>query len=290
MKILLFGGSGQLGFEVQKRAFDLDFEVISPVLSEVDITNAQQVRFLAKQVGPDLILNAAAYTAVDKAETDREEAYRINRDGAAVVALAARDLNCRMIHVSTDYVFDGAGNSPLTETSPTNPINVYGASKLEGEREVLKLLGDQGLVVRTSSLHGQRGENFVHTMIKLFSEREVVKVVDDQWMTATWAGWLAEVLLDLGRMKCGGIVHAACSGALTWFDFATAIHNQVKAKNEAIGRCRVERTSVKEFVRPAKRPLYSVLDCSRLATLLGRKPITWQEGLRNHLSEIGYGA
>lgn len=289
MKILLFGGSGQLGFEVQKRAFDLDFEVVSPVLSEVDITNEQQVQFLTKQVRPDLVLNAAAYTAVDKAETERDEAFRINCEGAATVAAAAKEAGARMIHVSTDYVFDGSGSSPILETNPTNPLNVYGASKLAGEKRVLSVLGPQALVVRTSSLHGQRGENFVHTMIKLFTEREVVKVVDDQWMSPTWAGWLAEVLLDLGRMPCDGIVHASCAGAPSWFEFASAIFEQVKRTNPAVERCRLEKTSVDSFPRPAKRPRYSVLDCSRLTALLGRKPIPWQEGLRNHLSEIGYG-
>lgn len=288
MKILLFGGSGQLGFEVQKRAFDLDFEVVSPVMSEVDITNISQVNFLTQKVRPDLVVNAAAYTAVDKAESEQDEAFKINRDGAGVVAQASREVGCRMIHVSTDYVFEGNGNTPLTERSLTNPLNVYGASKLAGEQQVLSILGKRGLVVRTSSLHGQRGENFVHTMIKLFSERELVKVVSDQWMSPTWAGWLAEVLLDLGRIECDGVVHASCAGAICWYDFAFAILESVRTKNENARRCKLEKTSVNEFVRPAKRPLYSVMDCTRLTSLLGRRPIPWQEGLRSHLSEIGY--
>lgn len=288
MKILLFGGAGQLGFEIQKRAFDLDFEVISPVLSEVDITNEQQVQFLAQKVRAELVINAAAYTAVDKAEVEQAEAYKINRDGAAVVARAARNAGSRMIHVSTDYVFDGTASTPISEAHPTNPINVYGASKLAGEIEVQKELGDRALIVRTSSLHGQRGENFVHTMVKLFSERELVKVVNDQWMSATWAGWLAEAILDLGRIDCHGTLHASCAGALTWFDFAAAILEHIKPKNEAARRCRIEPTTAAAFARPARRPGYSVFDCSRLASLLGRKPIAWQDGLKNHLREIGY--
>lgn len=288
MKILLFGGAGQLGFEIQKRAFDLDFEVVSPVLSEVDITNEHQVQFLAQKVRAELVVNCAAYTAVDKAEVEQAEAYKINRDGAAVVARAARDSGARMIHVSTDYVFDGTLDKPIDEEHKPNPINVYGASKLAGEIEVEKILGKRSLIVRTSSLHGQRGENFVHTMVKLFSEREVVKVVNDQWMSATWAGWLAEALLDLGRIDCGGTVHASCAGALTWFDFAAAILEQIKEKNEAARRCKLEATTAAAFARPAKRPTYSVFDCTRLSSLLGRKPISWQDGLRSHLREIGY--
>ncbi|MBN8549141.1 MAG: dTDP-4-dehydrorhamnose reductase [Deltaproteobacteria bacterium] len=288
MKILLFGGAGQLGFEIQKRAFDLDFEVVSPVLSEVDITNEHQVTFLSQKVRADLVINCAAYTAVDKAETDQEEAYKINRDGAAVVARAAREVGSRMIHISTDYVFDGTASAPISESHPTNPINVYGASKLAGEIEVQNVLGNRALVVRTSSLHGQRGENFVHTMVKLFTEREVVKVVNDQWMSATWAGWLAEAVLDLGRTDCHGLVHASCAGALTWYDFAAAILQQVQEKNEAARRCKLEPTTAQAFARPARRPQYSVFDCTRLTTLLGRKPISWQDGLRSHLREIGY--
>lgn len=288
MKILLFGGSGQLGFELQRRAFDLDFEVVSPVAKEVDITEAEQVRYLATRVKPNLILNAAAYTAVDQAETDQEQAYAINRDGAAIVARAAEAVGARMIHVSTDYVFDGSGREPLSEDHPTNPLNVYGASKLAGEREVQNILGSRALIVRTSSLHGQRGLNFVHTMIKLFTERELVKVVSDQWMSPTWAGWLAEALLDLGRMEAGGLLHASCAGEVSWFDFAQAILERVQTKSEPARRCRLESISATEFARPAKRPQYSVFDCSRLTALLGRKPIPWQDGLRNHLKEIGY--
>jgi len=158
MKILIFGGNGQLGLELQKRALDLEFEIVSPVQSELDITDQPQVSFLANRIAPNLIINAAAYTAVDQAEAEHERAYSVNRDGAAVVAIAARDVRARLIHVSTDYVFDGEGRLPLDEGAPTNPINVYGASKLDGEREVLRILADKALVVRTSSLHGAKGQ------------------------------------------------------------------------------------------------------------------------------------
>ncbi|MBX7145261.1 MAG: dTDP-4-dehydrorhamnose reductase [Oligoflexia bacterium] len=288
MKILLFGASGQLGHEINSRALDLEFEMICPVQSELDISEEAQVLFLAERSKPDLIINAAAYTAVDQAESERDLAFAVNRDGAAAVARAAKRIGSRMIHISTDYVFSGEGNSPLREDSPTAPLNVYGLSKLEGEQAVLSILGQNALIVRTSSLHGRHGVNFVHTMIKLFKERESVSVVRDQVMSPCWAGWLAEVVLDLGRIAASGVVHASCAGAVSWYDFAQAILESVQGKDAQARRCRLEPIGADQFARPARRPRYSVLDCSRLAQLLGRKPISWQEGLRAHLAELGY--
>lgn len=286
MKILLFGGSGQLGYEVHNRARDLNFEVVSPVISEVNISEEAQVKFLIKEVKPDIILNAAAYTAVDNAEKEKEEAFRINRDGVAHIGHAAKELGCRVIHVSTDYVFDGKGKVPIREEDATNPINVYGESKLAGERVLQEIYPEGSLTVRTSSLHGQRGINFVHTMLKLFAELPVVKVVDDQIMSPTWAGWLAEVLLDLGRLSTTGVIHASCSGAISWFDFAEEILKLTHAQSGS--KAVLERIPSTDLKRPAPRPMYSVLDCSKLAGILGRSPIPWKVGLTEHLREIGY--
>lgn len=288
MKILLFGGSGQLGYEIEHRANDLNFEIVSPVISEVDISDGAQVKYLAGRINPDIIINCAAYTLVDKAESDRDEAMKINRDGAGNVAAAAKQQGCRLIHISTDYVFDGNFSSPIPETAPTNPINYYGATKLAGEAAVLETAGKLALVVRTSSLHGQRGVNFVHTMLELFKTREVVKVVNDQQMSPTWAGWLAEVVLDLGRTPCDGVVHACCDGAIAWYDFAEEILELVRPELPEAARVKLETISASEFGRPAKRPTYSVMDCSHLTKLLGRRPIRWEDGLRAHLRELGF--
>jgi len=288
MKILLFGGAGQLGWEVRARALDLNFEVVAPIVTELDINNYEQVIFLADHSKPDVIINCAAYTAVDKAEVERDLAFAINLDGTRNVARAASKVGCRAIHVSTDYVFSGDGSVPLKESDQTGPQGVYGESKLAGELALHEELGERGLVVRTSSLHGRHGENFVHTMIKLFSEREVVKVVTDQWMSPTWAGWLAEALLDLTRIDCGGIIHASGSGGVSWFDFAAAILESIKPSVPNAARVRLETTTAAEFARPAPRPRYSVFDCSKLTSVLGRAPISWQDGLRNHLAELGH--
>lgn len=287
MKILLFGGSGQLGLEIAQRARDLNFEAISPVLSELDITDRAQVLFLTSRVKPDVVINCAAYTAVDRAEEDREVAFRVNADGAANVARAAEAARARLLHVSTDYVFGGTGSTPIGEDEPTHPLNVYGESKLAGERAVREILPDQSLIIRTSSLHGARGENFVHTMLRLMAERPTLNVVADQVMSPTWAGWLAEVMLDLAKLGAPGVVHASCAGAISWFEFAAAIQELAGPKLPDGTSCQLIETTAAAFPRPARRPAWSVFDTSRLTALLGRRPIPWQEGLKAHLRDIG---
>lgn len=287
MKILLFGGSGQLGQELQLRTRDLNFSLVSPVTSEVDIGNRDQVMFLTSTVKPDMVINAAAYTAVDKAEEERDEAFRINETGARNVAEAARQARARMIHLSTDYVFDGKGNTPLNENDPVAPASVYGASKLAGEIAVQEVYPEQSAILRTSSLHGKRGVNFVHTMLELFRKRDHLTVVADQTMSPTWAGWLAEVVLDMGRLPATGIFHASCSGAITWFDFAREILSLAAPKIENSHRITIEPITAAQFGRPAPRPQYSVFDTSKLTAAIGRAPISWQQGLRSHLTDIG---
>ncbi len=287
MKILLFGGSGQLGADLISRASDLNFEVVAPVISEIDICDSEQVRFLAERVGPDVVINSAAYTNVDGAETDRENAFRVNSDGARSVAMACKAVGSRMIHVSTDYVFDGSSTRPYSEESQTNPLNVYGASKLGGEHAVMEILGERVLIARTAWLHGARGANFIQTMIKLFSERELIKVVDDQIGSPTWSGWLAETILDLGRANASGIFHTVCSGSTSWFGLACYILGLVRDRIPGGTRVRIEPQTTAEANRKANRPANSVLDCAKLTEVLGRPPIPWQDGVRGHLLELG---
>ncbi|MCB0334441.1 MAG: NAD(P)-dependent oxidoreductase, partial [Bdellovibrionales bacterium] len=190
---------------------------------------------------------------------------------------------CRFIHISTDYVFQGTSSEPYTEEDETSPINVYGASKLAGEKGILEVLGDKATIVRTSSLHGKYGANFVHTMLELFSAREKVSVVSDQIMSPTWAGWLAGVLLDLCRIEEGGIFHACSEGALSWFEFAKAIADFADDDFDV----EIEPVPASTFPRPAPRPAYSVMSCEKLSKVLGRKPLSWDDGLKRHLRDIG---
>lgn len=286
MKILLFGGAGQLGYELCARAADLEFEVVSPVAAEVDITDRDQIIKVVSSARPHIVVNCAAYTAVDKAEEEIDLAFRSNRDGAANVADACSRFNARLIHLSTDYVFDGSLGRPLKEDDPTHPLSVYGRSKWEGEGKVREALGDDALIVRTQALYGKKGVNFVYTMLKLFGERDVVKVVDDQWVSPTWAGWLAEVLLDCARIKVGGVLHASCEGTVSWFDFASEIQRLALPHFEGRKVARLERTVAAELKRPAARPTFSAFDTTRLTTVLGRPPMPWRDALESFLREI----
>ncbi len=287
MKILLFGGAGQLGWELRKRADDLEFEVVSPVAAELDITDHGQVLKVVGSVSPDVVINCAAYTAVDRAEEEVDVAFKINRDGAFNIADACAMHKARFIHVSTDYVFDGLLGRPLREDDKKNPLSVYGRSKREGEERIQDVLGGDALIVRTQALYGQKGVNFVQTMLKLFADRDVVKVVDDQWVSPTWAGWLAEVLLDCSRIQAGGALHASCEGTVSWYEFASEIRALALPGFEGKKIATVERTTAATLNRPAPRPTFSAFDTTRLTTLLGRPPMRWKDALETFLKEIG---
>ena len=285
MKILLFGASGQLGHELRKRADDLRFEVVSPVTKEVDITNRAQVMALIESVRPDSVINSAAYTAVDKAEEEVERAFAINAAGVSAVATACKEHGSRLIHVSTDYVFDGSLGRPLREDDPVNPMSVYGRSKLEGEQHVRDILGEEGVIVRTQALYGQKGVNFVQTMLRLFAERPVLKIVNDQWVSPTWAGWLAETIMDLVRLPVKGTYHASCDGVVSWYDFAVEIQRLAAAHFGDRTLARLEPTTAEELNRPAKRPVFSAFDTTKLQGVLRRPILSWQQGLREYLTE-----
>jgi len=300
----MFGGSGQLGHEIRYRAIDLNFDVVAPVQSELDVSDARQVITLASQVKPDVVVNCAAYTAVDKAEEEPELAYAINRDGAGHVAAAAQGAGAKLIYISTDYVFGSSGPGPqvngddglglfrpLKEDDPTGPLNVYGQSKLEGEVATMENTDGAATILRTSSLYGIKGPNFVETMLKLFSEGKEVKVVSDILMSPTWAGWLAEVVLDVCWIPSRGIFHAANNGnsakggGVSWFKFAEAILERSRGHLPQGAAASVVPVSHSEYPRPANRATYSVLDCSKLADLIGRKPMAWELGLDCYLQE-----
>jgi dTDP-4-dehydrorhamnose reductase len=296
MKILLFGGSGQLGHEIREKASNLNFQVVSPISSEVNITNQQQVDFLVTQLNPDIIINSAAYTAVDDAEVNTVECFATNSLGSKNVALAAKKNNTRLVYISTDYVFSGKNidNSPRTipylEEDMVNPLSVYGASKNEGEQHVVNICGQEGLIVRTSSLYGKKSPNFVHTVLRLFTEGREVSVVNDQFMLPTWSGWLAEVILDLVRIPketAHGIVHVSCGGDyVSWYDFASRIHELTKNNIDGAIASKVVPVLASNFGRPAPRPNFSVLNCSKLSSWLNRPCLNWDLALQYCLREI----
>ena len=282
MKILLLGGSGQLGWEIRQRAFDLNFELHSPVKSEVNISDAAQLKFLAKELKPEVIVNCAAYTAVDKAESEPDRAFLINRDGAINAAEAANQVGARLIHISTDYVFDGAVAAARAEDDPTGPLNVYGASKLAGE-QAIAAAGIPHLIFRTSWVYGMRGKNFLLTMLRLARERDELRVVADQHGAPTWSRTIADVTAQvLAQAHAGGrewwvqnrgVYHLTAQGQTTWYDFTRAI------LAEAGLNCRVVPITSAEYPVPARRPEHSVLSSEKLMARFCHLP-EWQHALQ----------
>ena len=283
LNVLLIGGNGQLGKELVALASKKNITVVPVDLPEINICKVETIEEVFNRILPDVVINCAAYTAVDKAEEDKELAYQVNRDGASNIAKVAKDHDCRFVHVSTDYVFGNGFSEPIDESAKTEPINVYGASKLAGEEEILKIYPEGTIIARTASLHGQYGANFVHTMLKLFREKESISVVSDQIMSPTWAGWLAEVLFELARQDCTGIVHTSSGQAISWFDFAKAILEESKIDSKV----KINPVSASEYPRAAKRASYSVLNVDKLRKLTSDKfVIGWREGLRGHLKDL----
>lgn len=283
MRILLFGGAGQLGSEIRTRARDLAFDVAAPVAKEVDIREGAQVEFLVRGFKPDVVINCAAFTAIDRAEEDAALCYAVNRDGAENIARACQASGIRLVHLSTDYVFDGSISRPLTEHDLPNPVNTYGRSKLAGEEAVRGLLGDRALIVRTQSLFGRRGNNFLHTLLALLPARDTLRIVNDHYTSPTSADWLAEIILDLIRLESGGTVHAAAKGGVTWFDVAQFVVDRYKRHNPNSRVALIEPTTTAAVGRPAARPLFLTLDSGRLESLVGRESPRWDVGVEEFL-------
>jgi dTDP-4-dehydrorhamnose reductase len=250
---LITGAHGQLGSDLQGVLAHEDVRALGR--SDLDVADLRAVADAIAEFRPDVVVNSAAYTAVDAAETDEDATYRVNAVGAAAVASAVARTGGRLIHVSTDYVFDGESRVPYEVDDPTGPKSVYGRSKLAGEQAVRELL-PQAYVVRTAWLYGAEGGNFVKTMARLERERATVTVVDDQLGAPTWTAQLAAALVELGRSPtaAAGTYHCTNSASTTWFGFARAIFEELGADPS-----RVLPTNTANFPRPAPRPAYSVL-------------------------------
>jgi dTDP-4-dehydrorhamnose reductase len=238
------------------------------------IDDEARVRAVIAEWKPDLCINCAAYTAVDRAETERADAFRINAEAVGRLAAACREAGVRLIHISTDYVFSGDARRPYREDDPTDPPSVYGASKREGELLALHEAPDS-LVIRTSWVYHEEGRNFVRTMMRLMAERPSVGVVDDQWGCPTYAGDLAECLLQIadGGRLTPGVYHYCNAGAITWHTFATAIRDILGSP------CEVRPITTPEYPTPARRPAYSVLDTGRIREVFGIDPPPWRDSL-----------
>lgn len=266
MKILLLGQHGQVSRELQT-SLQGQAELIVRGREQLDLALPEQIRQQVRALRPELIINAAAYTAVDQAESEPESAFAINAVAPGVLAEEAAALGAPLIHYSTDYVYDGSKSAPYVESDPTNPLGVYGQSKLAGER-AMQAVGGAQLILRTSWVYSLHGRNFLLTMQRLLQERDSLNVVADQIGAPTWAGSIASTTAQLiqrwreGQAGPWGLYHLSAQGETSWFGFASAIAEQLRAAGKNAGQLQPIPSSA--YPTPAQRPLNSRLDCSRL--------------------------
>ena len=296
MKILLLGKNGQVGWELQRSLGPLgelvacDFDSAAPL--QADFAEPDSLAALVQALRPQLIVNAAAHTAVDRAESEPERARAINATAPAVLARAAADLGALLVHYSSDYVFDGSGNLPRDELAPTGPLSVYGRTKLEGE-QLVAASGCRHLILRTSWVHAARGGNFARTMLRLAAERDELKVIDDQIGAPTGAELLADVTAHairatLADPRLSGLYHCTAAGQTSWHAYASFVIEWARARGHPI---KVEPHAVRpmatrDYPTAARRPLNSRLDSGRLQQTFGLVLPPWQLGVERMLSEV----
>ncbi len=290
-RILLIGTQGQVGWELLRCAQPLgtvfSVDKVSDLFTtdDIDLANPDSIRTVVKKIKPTVILNAAAYTAVDKAEQDIELAHKINGIAPGILAELAKSLGAWLIHYSTDYVYDGQKQQPYQEDDPVNPMSVYGTTKLAGD-QAIQSVGGQYLILRTAWVYGRRGQNFLLTMQRLAKEREELRVVNDQRGTPTWSKLIAETtvqilsqlqspLLKINPEKVTGVYHLTCSGQTTWYDFTKAIVSHLNLDKPP----RLVPITTAEYPTAAKRPAYSVLANTKLANTFGVTLPAWDKAL-----------
>ena len=287
-QILLIGKDGQLGQELFPILAPLG-EVKSVGRDTLDLANPEAIAKIVADVKPDLIINAAAYTAVDKAESEPELAIAINGTAPGILAKEAEEIGATLIHVSTDYVFDGSQSHPYLETDPTQPLGAYGQSKLAGEKAILETQANAA-IVRTAWVYGVGGKgNFVKTMLRLGGEREELRVVCDQVGSPTWTGDLAQAIVQLSdkiNPDTTGIYHYTNSGVTSWYDFSVVIFEEAQQLDFPLKIQRVVPISTSEYPTPARRPAYSVLNTKKISAILGTYPPHWRQSLRKMLSKL----
>ncbi len=282
VKILVTGANGQLGKELKQLSSSFpQFEFHFLSREDLPIHHFELVRNFFNAYHPAYLINCAAYTAVDRAESETELAFQVNGEAVGVLAAVCKEKNCKLIHISTDYVFDGTAATPYKEDHPTNPKSVYGASKLDGEQQAFRFNPDT-IVIRTSWVYSEFGKNFVKTMLKLMPEKEELNVVSDQVGSPTYAADLAAAILHIissGKWQAG-IYHYSNEGVISWYDFAVAI------KELAGNNCKVNAIPTSAYPTPAKRPAYSVLDKSKIITTFNLQVPGWKKSLETCLKNL----
>ena len=293
--VLVTGCLGQLGSAIQQNwdasQMAAGYELLPTDIDQLDLTDADDLIAYLDQLRPAIIINTAAYTRVDEAETNREVAYAVNAKAVLSLAEWCRVSGCKLIQISTDFVFDGLAAAPYTTDAQTNPLSVYGASKLDGENHVLDLLPDTGYVVRTSWLYSEHGSNFVKTVLRLMRQRSELKVVNDQIGSPTSAHTLAHCLFDLIRTEAAsGVYHWCDGGEISWFEFAQEIYQQGREEGLLDGEVAVQPIAGSDYPTAATRPAYSVLDRATSLTMMGGTAETWQSALKLVLTNLARAA
>jgi len=289
-RVILTGAGGQLGqtlVALWPESSLSRHELVAMTRSDLDIADATAVQSSLAALKPDLIINAAAYTAVDRAESEKDAAFAINERGVATLAESSE---CPLLHISTDFVFDGMAGTPYSEDAATRPLGVYGASKLAGEKALLARKSD-AMIIRTSWLYSEHGANFVNTMLRLMSERDTLSIVDDQTGSPTSTRSLASVIvsaaskhLNDGQGLPTGIFHWSDGAVITWFDFACEIQKQALAAGQLTSRCELIPIPTSDYPTPARRPAYSVMSRRRAFAELDCPATSWQAELTRCLS------
>ena len=284
MKVLVTGSNGQVGYCLVQQLRQQNADFLALDRDQLDITQRQAVWQTVSDYRPDVIINAAAHTAVDKAESEAEQAFAINRDGAAYLAEAAQQIGAAMLHISTDYVFDGQATQPYTETDATAPQGVYGQSKLAGEQAVLAACS-RSIILRTAWVFGEHGHNFVKTMLRLGRERDSLGIVSDQHGAPTYAGDIAAALLHIahhitqGKPTEYGIYHFSGKPYVSWYQFAEAIFQQAQQQGILANTPQLLAIATPDYPTPAKRPANSCLQVDKIQQVFGISPSDWQQAL-----------
>ena len=284
-KVLITGADGQLGYELQRTALT-GYKCIPTDRNELDITDYEAVNSFVKVNSPDVIINSAAYTAVDKAEEETELAIAINTTGAANLANVCKQNSIKLIQISTDFVFDGKACSPYPVDAPTEPDGYYGKTKRDGDNQVSDILGDDAFIIRTSWLYSANGNNFVKTMLKFMQEREELGIIADQVGTPTWANSLAQAVWKAIEINATGLHHWSDAGVASWYDFAYAIMEEGIALGLLNKEIRINAITTADYPTPASRPCYSVLDKTSTWEALDMKSEHWRVALRKMMSEL----
>ncbi|CNK75752.1 dTDP-4-dehydrorhamnose reductase [Yersinia enterocolitica] len=285
MKILLTGANGQLGRCIKDR-IPREWHLDAMGSEQLDITDKQQVIQVITSLSPDIIINAAAYTAVDKAESEPLLADNVNSQGVGFLASVAKKQGARLIHISTDYVFDGVKATPYNELDTSAPINVYGRTKLAGEQVIVTTLPN-AVIIRTSWVFSEYGNNFVKTMLKLGKERKQLNIINDQRGCPTYAGDLAQAIIELikNHQQAHGVYHYCGSNDVSWYDFAELIFEIAVNEHVLPAKPSITKIATSEYPTPAKRPQHSLLDCSKLFEL-GIRKSDWEKSLRAVIKKL----